>query len=145
MTRFLGPLLINITRLDTFEKMVYLKQAIADPSASSLLSTVVTTADQYDELISKITKQFDKKRVIHQHHVLALVNYPRHRQGNHRDLVAALETYEQHIDSMENTKLYDIGSFLTSLFTLQMTKDMSYKWNLHSKDHPYQGIVGLPP
>ena len=116
--------------------MLYLKQAIANPSASSLFSTVVTTADQYDELIAKITKKYDKKQVIHQHHVLVLVNHPRHRQGNHKDLVAALETYEQHIDSMENTKLYDIGSFLTSLFTSQMTKDISDKWNLCSKDHP---------
>ena len=103
-------------RLDTFEKMVYLKQAIADPSASSLLSTVVTTADHYDEPISKITKKYDKKRVIHQ---LALVNHPRHRQGNHKDLVAALETYEQHIDSLWRIPSCATSGLFLCLFSLR--------------------------
>ncbi len=61
-------------KLDNHEKLTYLRQAITDPDVSQLLSTTTIAPGQYDELVDTLQKRYDKKRIIHQHHVMALIS-----------------------------------------------------------------------
>ena len=116
--------------------MTYLRQAITDPGAAQLLSTTIITPEQHDGLISDLRKKYDKKRVIHQHHVMSLVNCPPVRQGSYKELSSWVETYRLNMTSLKNTKRYDLGSFLTSLATTQLPKNLTELWKFHSKENP---------
>ena len=121
-------------RLDNHEKLTYLREAISDLDACQLLSTTTVTAEQYDELTTLLRKRYDQKRVIHQHHVMALINCPHVKQGTHKELCSFVDTYLLNIRYLENVKQCDVGAILTSIATTQLPKRLNELWKHHSKD-----------
>ncbi len=121
-------------KLDNHEKLTYLRQAITDPDASQLLSTTTIAPGQYDELVDTLQKRYDKKRIIHQHHVMALINCQAVKHDTHKELCAFIDTFSLNIRALENAKQFDAESILTSIATSKLPKVITDRWSLHTRD-----------
>jgi len=122
------------SKLDNHEKLTYLRQAITDPDAAQLLSTTTISPGQYDELVDTLQKRYDKKRIIHQHHVLALINCSSVKHDTHKELCAFIDTFSLNIRALENAKQFDAESILTSIATYKLPKVITDRWSLHTRD-----------
>ena len=103
------------------QKLPYLREAIQDPEVAPMLSRSTTTLRQYNELISFLKETYDQKRLIHQHHVLALVNSQPFKYSTHEEYAHLEQTLTHSVSCLKDSGQFAIGPFLTSLLTNRLS------------------------
>ena len=99
-----------------------------------MLSRSTTTPRQYNELISFLKETYDQKRLIHQHHVLALVNSQPFKSSTHEEYVHFEQTLTHSVSCLKDSGQFAIGPFLTSLLTTKLTKAICDQWLLYTQN-----------
>ena len=99
------------TSPDNSSKLTYLREAIKDSKVTHLLHRATSSETQYEDLVQLLIDRYDQKRLIHQNHSLALVNYALIKQGSNEELCMLMDTIEHNVSSMKDTKQYDLGTF----------------------------------
>ena len=90
------------TELSDTEKLVYLRDALKDGPAETVIRGLMKTDDTYGEAVDCLCKLYDRPCVVHQAHVNTILNIPVPRDGNCRDMrsfhdyptLVCLEGYE---------------------------------------------------
>ena len=68
--------------LSDSEKLVYLKQALKNGNARSVIEGLSRSGDQYKQAIESLKQRYDRPRILHQSHVQMILDVPRLTERN---------------------------------------------------------------
>ena len=126
---------INDSRdLSTTEKLVYLRHALKDGSAKTVIEGLSHTGDQYEEAIASLRARYDRPRLIHQAHVKRICEVASLKEGTGRELRQLHDTVQQHLRALKAMGQDPTGSFITSLLELKMDSNTMFEWQKASQD-----------
>ena len=108
-------------QLNDQEKLTYLKKAVKDPEASPLLNI---NPHQYNELVALLQECYNKKRVIHQHYVLSIVNAPAVKSNSHQELLALKDSLTHSLTCLDESGQPEAEYIWTSLITSNFNKTL---------------------
>ena len=74
------------TSLTDAEKLVYLQHALKGGSAKAVIEGLSQSGEQYSEAVQCLVSRFDRPRLIHQTHVMMILETPQLRDGNGKEL-----------------------------------------------------------
>ena len=117
--------------MDDCTKLVYLKQAILDPSLKSTIADLGIQDKAYSTAIKLLQDRFNKPRIIHRQCCESLKNIP--TNTNSRASLTDLADKLQHILT-GLTRLESLGAseILTSMAEMSMNKELKHEWLTHT-------------
>ena len=93
-----------------------------DPKVTPQLFRATATASQYDELVKLLKVRYDRKRLIHRTHAMAIIDALVLKQGQHDELCSLVDNLKHNISSLKDSGRYTIETFLTSFLTGKLNK-----------------------
>ena len=114
-------------------KLVYLRDAIQDPSIKSLMFCGAEREGLYDEVVELLCRRFDKKRLIHSNYCKNLTEMSSVK-STRPDLHHFVDTVRHSLAGLRHTDQYDLPSFLTSTLVPCLSKALQVEWEVHTKE-----------
>ena len=108
------------------EKICHLQTAMRSEEAKTVVRHAAV-AGSYDVVVAALKKRYDKHRVVHSHHVHALLNRApvRHNVG---DVTKCVQEIELHRSGLADTGGDTLDQFLTAATVLLMDSSCSLHW-----------------
>ena len=122
------------SNLTDAEKLVYLRHALKDGSAKSVVEGLSRSGDHYDEAITCLKTRYDRPRLIHQAHVRKIIEIPNLKDGSGKELRRLHDTAQQHLRALKALGHDPPGSFITSLLELKLDINTMFEWQWHSQE-----------
>ena len=109
------------------DKLSYLRRAVLDPDAQSLLHCPSQTPGMYQEMVKKLKRRYDKKSEIHQNLVQQLLSIAPAK--NTRTDIRRLEgAITNTMESLKHTGFFSLETFLTSMVYLLLPVVAQTRW-----------------
>ena len=121
------------SNLTDAEKLAYLRHALKDGSAKSVVEGLSRSGDHYDEAITCLKTRYDRPRLIHQAHVRKIIEIPSLKDGSGKELRRLHDTAQQHLRALKALGHDPSGSFITSLLELKLDVNTMFEWQRHSQ------------
>ena len=118
--------------LSDAEKLVYLRHALKDGSAKTVIEGLSRSGEQYCEAIDCLKARFNRPRLIHQAHVKCILDSPPLKEGNGKELRKLHDIIQQHIRALKSMGHEPSPSFITSVIELKLDTDTMFEWQRHS-------------
>ena len=112
-------------------KLIYLRQAIKDPEAQTMLHSPTETPETYKQTILSLQKRYERTKKIHRGIVNQIIQMPDVKQ-NGTDLRRLVDNTRSHIGSLKQTGHYTLETFLTSLVYNHLPFKLKTSWDLHN-------------
>ena len=121
--------------LSKAEKLVYLQHAVKNGSAISVIQGLSQSGEQYTEAVECLRSRYDRPRLVHQMHVRKIMDIPRMKEGNGKEIRLLHDTALQHLRALRAMGHEPSGSFITSLLELKLDSTTMFEWQQHSRSH----------
>ena len=121
------------TNLSDAEKLVYLRHALKDGTASRVIEGLSRTGEHYTEAIECLQARYDRPRLIHQTHVRMILETPNLKDGTGKELRRLHDTALQHLRALKSLGHDPPGPFITSLLELKLDAGTMFEWQRHSQ------------
>ena len=122
------------TQLSNSQKLVYLRKALKDGPAKSVIEGLSQSSESYSEAIDCLAQRYDRPRLVHQAHVRAIVDAPSLRDGSGRELRRLHDVANQHLRALKTLGLDPSGEFVTSLLELKFDRITMCEWQKSTSD-----------
>ena len=134
-------------RLTDAEKLAYLRNAVKDGTARSVIEGLTKSSEEYSEAIDCLKARYDRPRLIHQTHVKCILDSPLLKEGSGRELRRLHDTVQQHLRALKSLGHEPSPSFITSLIELKLDVNTMFEWQKHSHDQadvpPYTELLAF--
>ena len=119
--------------LSATEKLVYLRHALKDGSAKSIIEGLSATGDQYPEAIASLKARYDRPILLHQTHVRKIYELPNVKEGTGKELRKFHDVAQQHLRALKSMGKEPSGPFITSLLELKLDQTTLFEWQKFSQ------------
>ena len=116
------------------EKLVYLRHALKDGTAKSIIEGLSRSGEHYVEAIECLKQRYNRPRLIHQTHVRRISELPALKEGNGRELRRLHDTVQQHLRALKALGNEPSGPFITSLLELKLDSNTTFEWQKFSQE-----------
>ena len=121
------------SNLTDTEKLAYLRHALKDGTAKSVIEGLSRSGEHYEEAISCLKLRYDRPRLIHQAHVRKILEIPSLKDGSGRELRRLHDTAVQHLRALKAMGNEPSGAFITSTLELKLDTNTMFEWQRHSQ------------
>ena len=128
------------SNLTDSEKLAYLRHALKDGSAKTVIEGLSRSGEYYDEAITCLKSRYDRPRLIHQAHVRKILEIPNLKDGSGRELRRLHDAALQHLRALKAMGSDPSGAFITSMLELKLDVNTMFEWQRHS-----QSSAEVPP
>ena len=120
--------------LSDAEKLAYLRSALRNGTAKSVIEGLTRSGEQYKEAITCLKSHFDRPRLLHQTHVRKILEIPNLKDGAGRELRRLHDTAQQHLRALKALGHEPDGTFVTSMLELKLDTQTMFEWQRHSQE-----------
>ena len=117
------------SNLTDTEKLAYLRHALKDVTAKSVIEGLSRSGEHYEEAISCLKLRYDRPRLIHQAHVRKILAIPSLKNGSRRELLHLHDTAVQHLWALKAMGKEPSGAFITSTLELKLIRTLCLSGN----------------
>lgn len=117
------------------EKLVYLREAVKDGPAKSVIEGLCQCAENHSEAIDCLQQRYDKPCLIHQAHVGAIVGAPPLCDDNGKKLGRLHDVTNPHLQALKTLRSEPSGEFTPLLLELKLDHTTMCKWQRSMNDH----------
>ena len=118
--------------LGEIDKLTYLRDALKNGPARTVVQGLTQTADSYQEAVRCLKERYDRPRLIHREHVRSIIQAPPLKACNGRELRRLYDLCNQHIRAIKASDDYEIDTLLTIIMELKLDEVTKLKWMEHS-------------
>ena len=116
------------------EKLAYLRNALKDGHAKSVIEGLSQSGDQYEEAIASLKSRYDRPRLIHQAHVRKVTEAPGLKDGSGKEIRRLHDSVQQHLRALKAMGEEPSGSFITSMLELKLDQATMFEWQKASQE-----------
>ena len=116
------------------EKLAYLRHALKDGSARSVIEGLSQSGDQYSEATESLTARYNRPRLIHQAHVRKICETPSLKDGSGKELRRLHDSVQQHLRALKSMGEEPSGAFITSMLELKLDQATMFEWQKTSQE-----------
>ena len=102
------------------EKLAYLRHALKDGHAKSVIEGLSQSGDQYVEAIASLKARYDRPRLIHQAQVRKIYEAPSLKDGSGKEIRHLHDSVQQHLRALKAMGEEPSGAFVTSILELKL-------------------------
>ena len=128
-------------KLSDPEKLAYLKHALKDGRAKTVVEGLSDSGENYKEAVDTLRKCYDRPRLIHQAHVRAIVDAPSLKDGNGRELRRLHDAVSRHLQALKTMDCEPSGSFVTSLLELKLDTTTMFEYSQEAPSVPHYSTL----
>ena len=121
-------------QLGEVDKLTYLRDALKDGPAKSVVQGLTQTAESYQEAIRCLKDRYDRPRLTHREHVRSILQAPPLKAHNGREVRKLYDICTQHIRAIKASDSFDLDTFLTIIMELKLDEVTKLKWMEYSDD-----------
>ena len=115
------------------EKLVYLRHALKDGSARSVIEGLSRSGEHYVEAVECLQSHYDRPRLIHQSHVRKITEINPLKEGSRKELRHLHDIAQQHLRGLKAMHHEPTGTFITSLLELKLDQNTIFEWRKFSQ------------
>ena len=125
-------------------KLIYLRQAIKDPEAQTMLHSPTETPETYKQTVLSLQKRYERTKKIHRGIVTQILQMPDAKQ-NSTELRRLVDKARSYVGSLKQTGHFSLETFLTSVFYTHLPYKLKVSWDLHHNKSkviaPYEELL----
>ena len=121
------------------EKLAYLRHALKDGHAKSVIEGLSQSGGQYVEAIASLKARYDRPRLIHQAHVRKIYEAPSLKDGSGKEIRHLHDSVQQHLRALKAMGEEPSGAFVTSILELKLDQATMFEWQRASQE-----CTGIP-